>query len=56
MRKTITSGLVVLLCFSHSVVRVTAGEKESSANEKVIKVGNAPPAGAADDQVNRISG
>jgi cytochrome c oxidase subunit 2 len=47
MRKTITLGLVVLLCFSHSVVRVAAGEKESSVNEKVIKVGNAPPTDAA---------
>lgn len=47
MRKTIALGLVVLHCFSHSVVRVAAGEKESSATEKVIKVGNAPPADAA---------
>ena len=41
MRKTITLGMIVLLCFSHRVVRVAAGEKESAANEKVIKVGNA---------------
>jgi len=47
MRKAITAGLAVLLCFSHLVVRVAAGEQESSANEKVTKVGNAAPAGAA---------
>ena len=29
------------------MVRVAAGETESSANEKVIKVGNAPAADAA---------
>jgi hypothetical protein len=44
MRKATKSGLVVLLCFSQLVMSVAA--EKSSANEKVIKVGNAAPAGA----------
>ena len=47
MRKTIVLGWVVLFCFFHSAARIAAAEKESPTNDKVIKVGNAPPADAA---------
>lgn len=46
MRKTIVLGWVVLFFFLHSAARIVAWEKESSTNDKVIKVGNTPPAGA----------
>jgi len=43
MRNTIALGVVVFLCFSNSAVRM-AGSKEIPIAERVIKIGNPPPA------------
>jgi nitrous oxide reductase len=51
MRKGIVLSVVVFLCFSNSVVRI-AENKGSPIAERVIKVGNPPPANVAIKEVN----
>src|SRR5258706_10697951 len=51
MRNAIALSLVVFLYFSNSAVRM-AGSKESPIAERVIKIGNPPPANAMIKEVN----
>jgi heme/copper-type cytochrome/quinol oxidase subunit 2 len=46
VRVAIVLSLVVLVGLSHSAVTASAGEKELSKNDKVIKVGSTPPTDA----------